>query len=183
LQTRVGRKPLEGVACRCWHPTDAVDSVSEEQAMPLKTMKTLALAGTLAGATCAVCTATPRVHAIAPPSAAELGLAGADATRWSTLRDQTIDLRDTTRATVQRELDTLRTLLATDAPDLDAYERELEQAIDSRVAAERDLRQRKLAFYDSLAPDRKAKVAATMLERLNRLERLRTALLDLAGTP
>lgn len=150
--------------------------------MWLNTVKILALGGSLAGATCAVCTATPR-QAMTPPSATELGLGGADATRWNALRDQTLDARDTTRATVLREVDTLRRLLASDAPDLDAYEREIEQAIDSHVAAERDLRQRKLAFYDGLAPDQKAKVRAAMLDRLNRLERLRQAWLDAAGSP
>jgi len=148
-----------------------------------QSVKVLALAGSLAGATCAVCTATPRVRAMAPPSAAELGLAGPDATRWNTLRDQTIDARETTRATVLRELDALRALLATDAPDLDAYERGIEQSIESHVAAERDLRQKKLAFYDGLAPAQKAKVRAVMLDRLNRLERLREAWLDASGSP
>jgi len=146
-------------------------------------VKIWALAGSLACATCAVCTATPRGQAMAPPSAAELGLAGADATRWNALRDQTIDARETTRATVLREVDTLRALLASSAPDLDAYEREIEQAVDSHVAAERDLRRKKLAFYDSLAPDEQAKVRAAMLDRLNRLERLRQAWLDMSSAP
>lgn len=152
--------------------------------MWLNTMKILALTGSLAGATCAVCTATPRHQAMAPPSAAELGLDGADAPRWNALRDQTIDARVTALATALREKDALRGLLAANAPDLDAYEREIEQAIDGHVAAERDLRRQKLAFYDSLAPDQQAKVRAAMLDRLNRLERLRQAWLDVAsGTP
>jgi Spy/CpxP family protein refolding chaperone len=151
--------------------------------MWINPMKVLTLAGSLAGATCAVCTATPRDRVIAPPSAAELGLAGADATRWNALRDQSIDARQSTRATVLHETDALRTLLASSAPDLDAYEREVEQAIDSHVAAERELRRQKLAFYDSLAPDQQAKLRAALLDRLNRVERLRQAWLDATGTP
>jgi Spy/CpxP family protein refolding chaperone len=160
-----------------------VDADSEDEAMWLNTVKVLALTGSLAGATCAVCTATPRARELAPPSAAELGLAGADATRWNALRDETIDARTSTRAAVLRETDTLRTLLASNAPDLDAYEREIEHAIDGHVAAERELRQKKLAFYDSLAPDQQAKLRAAMLDRLNRLERLRQAWLDATGSP
>jgi Spy/CpxP family protein refolding chaperone len=143
----------------------------------------LAFTGLLAGATFAVCAATPGLHASGPPTADQLGLAGADAAQWTALRDATIDLRDSARATAQHEIDTLRALLASDAPDLDAFDREIEQAIDRHAAAARALRQRKLAFYDRLAPDQQAKLRAAMLDRLNRIDRLRSALLELGDTP
>lgn len=151
--------------------------------MIIKAVHTLSIAGLLAGATFATCAAVPHFRTAAPPTAEEIGLAGAAATQWTTLRDQSIDLRDSARATALHEIDKLRTLLAADAPDLDAFDREIEQAIDSHTAAARALRQRKLAFYDGLAPDQKARVRAAMLERLDRLERLRSALLDFANQP
>lgn len=147
-------------------------------------IRTLLMSGALAGATCATCGAVgSHWKGSAPPTAEELGLSGASATQWSTLRDQTIDLRDAGRSALLQEVDKARTVLASDAPDLDAFDRELEQAIDTHAAAARALRQRKLAFYDGLAPDQQAKVRAAMLDRLNRLERLRAAFMDLANTP
>lgn len=151
--------------------------------MIIKAAHTLSIAGLLAGATFATCAAVPHLRGTAPPTAEQIGLAGAAATQWTTLREQSIDLRDSARATTLHEIDKLRTLLAADAPDLDAFDREIEQAIDSHAAAARVLRQRKLAFYDGLAPDQKAKVRAAMLERLDRLERLRSALLDFVNQP
>jgi Spy/CpxP family protein refolding chaperone len=147
--------------------------------MNTTTIRTLALAGLVAGATFAAYAATPRLHAPAPPTADQLGLAGADAAEWNTLRDQTIDLRDSARATALRDVDTLRVLLATETPDLDAFDREIEQAINRHAAASRALRQRKLAFYDRLAPAQQAKLRAAMLDRLNRLDHLRSALMNL----
>lgn len=147
------------------------------------TLRTLTIAGLLAGATCVAYAAMPRTRAFDPPTAAELGLDGATATEWNTLRDQTIDLRDSSRAEVQQQMTTLRALLATDSPDLDAFEKNAEREVDSRLAAARALRQRKLAFYDGLAPAQQANVRAVMRERLDRLARLRAAMQDLATAP
>lgn len=147
-------------------------------------LRTLLMSGALAGATCATCGAVgSHWKGTAPPTAEDLGLSGVSATQWTTLRDQTIDLRDSGRSALMHEFDKARAVLGSDAPDLDAFDRELEQALDAHAAAARALRQRKLAFYDGLAPDQQAKVRAVLLDRLNRLERIRAALMDATSTP
>jgi len=159
--------------------TDPVASPAEEHPMKTTTIRNLAIAGTLAGAAFAASAATPHLFRAGPPTADELGLSGTAATEWSELREETIDLRDAARATALDEFDKLRALLATDAPDLDAYDREIEQAIDRHLAAARALRQRKVEFYDGLAPDQQAKLRAAVRDRMDRIARFRSALLDI----
>jgi hypothetical protein len=137
------------------------------------------LAGTIAGSAGAAA-ALPRLHGLAPPEAAEVGLAGDQAAQWNALRDETIALRDDARQRLREGADQLHALLATEAPDLDGFARQADADVDARIAAYRALRDRKLAFYDALAPDQQARMRAAFTARLERFERLRAALLELA---
>lgn len=139
----------------------------------------VALAGTIAGSAGAAA-ALPRLHALTPPDAAEVGLAGNEAMQWNALRDETIAFRDAARQRLRTGTDQLHALLASPAPDLDAFGHQADAEVDARIAGFRALRDRKLAFYDALAPDQQARMRAAFSTRLERLERLRAAVLELA---
>ena len=136
-------------------------------------------AAALTGAA-ALAAAAPRVRPFDPPTAEQLGLSGAAAAQWSGLRTQTISLRDAARGAARQRLDALRQLLASAAPDLDAFSRASEQQIDAHIAQARALKAQQLALYDSLPASQRAQVRAVMLQRLDRLQHLRAALAELA---
>jgi hypothetical protein len=126
----------------------------------------------LAGATFAAYAAVEHARPFAPPTAAELGLSGTYVVQWNDLREQTLSLRDSARGAVRQRIQHLDELLATAAPDLDAFDREAQQATDSYIAQARALKAKKLAFYDSLPAQQQAQVRLVLRNRLERLQQL-----------
>ena len=124
--------------------------------------------------------AASRPHPFDPPGAAALGLDGAAAQQWTALREETIALRSTMRDAATRKLAALQDLLATAAPDLDAFNRDAETETDALLMRARALNARKLAFYDSQPAAQQARMRAVMRTRVERLQHLRSALSELA---
>ncbi|GEM_PF-5851969 len=139
-------------------------------------VRTLLFAALLAtGLTAGAMAALPPVRPFAPPSAAALGLGGAQASQWEALRQETAELRDTARRTLHDRIQRLESLLDEPAPDLRGFSREADQQIDAYLAAARRLHERRLAFYESLDPAAQAALRGALKARLQRAERLRNA--------
>jgi Spy/CpxP family protein refolding chaperone len=85
------------------------------------------------------------------------------------------------RADIEALVIRIKNDLAAPAADLRATAAEIDATVDRRIAAQRDLREARLAFYDQLDPAQQEKARAELLDRIERLERLRVALLDLAA--
>jgi hypothetical protein len=123
--------------------------------------------------------AMPRPHTFDPPTAAELGLDSTHTTRWTRLREETIALKASARAEVRSRLEQADKLLASDSADLNAFSSDIDHEIDAYLAQSRDLRDRKLALYQSLSPSEQASTRAVMRERIERAKRLRSAFVTL----
>lgn len=119
--------------------------------------------------------AIPRGRTATPPSATELGLDARHAAAWEQLRAETIALRDAGRSELRERLRQADAILADDHADLRAFSADLDSDVDAWLARSRDLRARKLAFFESLSDTEKAHVREVMRERLARLARLRSA--------
>jgi hypothetical protein len=139
----------------------------------------LLLAAGLLGGGAVAGTTLQQARAFDPPTAEQLGLGGDAATKWVALREQSIALRESARGAAKQRLDTLHQLLASSAPDLDAFSHQSEQQADQLLAQARALKAQKLALYDSLPASQQAQVRAVLLKRLERFEHLRTALNEL----
>jgi hypothetical protein len=85
------------------------------------------------------------------------------------------------RADVEALVARLKADLAAPAADLRLTAAEVDATVDRRIAAQRQLREARLAFYDQLDPAQQEQTRAELLDRIERLERLRVALLDLAA--
>ena len=140
---------------------------------PILALLAAAAISTAIGATAYA--AMPRTRAALPPSATELGLDARHAAAWEQLRAETIALRDAGRGELRERLQQADAILADDHADLRAFSADLDSDVDAWLARSRDLRARKLAFFDSLSDTEKAHVRDVMRERLARLARLRSA--------
>jgi len=116
--------------------------------------------------------ATARFRPFDPPTSDQLGLTGQDASRWNELRSRTLSLHESGRDAARQMVDSISRLLATDDPDLGAFDREAEQRVDHYVGEARALNAEKLAFYDHLQPSQRAVLRTVMRERLDRVRRL-----------
>lgn len=85
------------------------------------------------------------------------------------------------RADIEALVIRIKADLAAPGADLRATAAEIDATIDRRIAAQRELREARLAFYDQLDPAQQERTRAELLDRIERLERLRVALLDLAA--
>ncbi len=134
-----------------------------------------AIAATL---TIATAVAAPRLaqERFTPPTAAELGFAGARAQQWEALRQESIALRRVGREDLIGGVTEFRGLLDQPAPDLRAFSNESQRRVDAHMAEMRELRDRQLDFYESLSPTEQAKVRAAIAQRIDRLSQLRQRL-------
>lgn len=134
------------------------------------------LVTSMAGAS--VLAASPRGPALAleTPSAAELGLDPSHAAAWERLRAESLQLRTSARQDMRERLSQADDILASDAPDLRALSADVDRRLDEYLARSRDLRARKLAFYESLSPAEQASVRDMLRARLDRMQRVRSAL-------
>lgn len=135
-----------------------------------------AIAATLTIATAVAAPRFVQAERFAPPTAAELGFAGARAQEWEALRQETIALRRIGREELFAGITEFRGLLDQPAPDLRAFSNESQRRVDAQMAEMRDLRDRQLDFYESLSPAEQAKVRAAMAQRIDRLSQLRQRL-------
>jgi len=115
----------------------------------------------------------------APPTSAELGLAGASATQWDGLRQETIALRNSVREQVKERSGQFAGMLDQTQPDLRGFTHTVQHEVDTTLAQARSLQERKLDFYDSLPPAQQAQVRVAMKAELERAQRLRAAVLTL----
>jgi hypothetical protein len=98
------------------------------------------------------------------------------------LRADTLQQRAVARADVQREMAALQTLLSSNTADFDTFAGGIDREVDAHLAASRALRDRKLAFYRSLAPEAQARLRASASDRLDRLTHLRAAMLEMSSS-
>lgn len=145
--------------------------------------KSLYLVAAVAAAlTVATAVAAPRfadADRFAPPTAAQIGIAGAHAKRWDALRQEAIALRRVGREDLRDGMQEFRTLLDQSSPDLRAFSNESQRRVDAHMAEARALRDRQLDLYESLTPAEQAKVRAAMAERLDRFAQLRERLIGM----
>ncbi len=123
----------------------------------------------------------PRPSAFAPPTASELGLDARHTATWNALREETLNLRESAREEIRSKLHQAYALLADDNADLGALAASNDSAIDDALARSRALRDRKLAFYQTLNADEQRAVRSAMRSRLERAQRLRAAFATLSG--
>jgi hypothetical protein len=115
----------------------------------------------------------------APPTSAELGLAGTSATQWDSLRQESIALRNGVREQIKERSGQFAALLDQSQPDLRGFSHTVQHDVDTTLAQARGLQERKLDFYDSLPPAQQAQVRVAMKAELERAQRLRAAVLTL----
>lgn len=140
---------------------------------PILALLAAAAISTAIGATAYA--ALPHNRAGTPPGATELGLDSSHAAAWEQLRAETIALRDAGRSELRQRLQQADAILADEHADLRAFSADLDSDVDAWLARSRDLRARKLSFFESLSDSEKANVRNVMRERLARLARLRSA--------
>jgi Spy/CpxP family protein refolding chaperone len=144
-----------------------------------RTRKTLLITGLSAGlllalgATASAGQRAGGADAFAAPTASELGLAGAKAQRWESLRAESQALRRVGREDLGGGVRELRQLLDEPNPDLRGFTAQSQQKFDAHVAEARALREKQLDFYESLTPAEQAKVRQAMAKRIDRLALLR----------
>jgi uncharacterized membrane protein len=119
--------------------------------------------------------AMPHPLAFAPPSASELGLDANQTSTWNALREETLNLRESAREEFRSKIEQADALLADDNADLGALSRSIDSAVDDALARSRALRDRKLAFYQTLNPNEQRAAREAMRSRLERAKHLRAA--------
>ncbi|GMU43012.1 MAG: Spy/CpxP family protein refolding chaperone [Xanthomonadales bacterium] len=134
-----------------------------------KTLLALALIASLAGTGHAV--AGSFLDRPTPPTAAELGLSPAQAAEWQAIQADAKALRSATLEQVKTELDRTQAALAEPDADLAAIGQEYQSIAFAALLEQRQLRNRRLAFYESLNPDQQARVRAFLIEVSERAER------------
>lgn len=137
--------------------------------MMRKTLLALALAVGLAGTGHAI--AGPFLNRPTPPTAAELGLTAEQAAQWQAIQADASALRQATLAQVKAELDRTQEELAQPDADLRAIGQQYQSIALAALLEQRQLRDRRLAFYASLDPQQQAQVRAFLLEVSERAER------------
>lgn len=140
------------------------------------------MAAVAAALTVATTFAAPRfadADRFAPPTASELGIAGAHAKQWDALRQDAIALRRVGREDLRDGMQEFRALLDQSSPDLRAFSNESQRRVDAHMAEARALRDRQLDLYESLTPAEQAKVRAAMAQRLDRFAQLRERLIGM----
>lgn len=134
-----------------------------------KTMLALVLIAGLAGTGHAV--AGPFLPRLDPPTAAELGLTAAQAAEWQAIAADAQSLRQATLDQVKAELDRTQVELSQADADLREIGREYQSIAFAALLEQRQLRDRRLAFYNGLNPQQQAQVRAFLLEVSERAER------------
>jgi hypothetical protein len=106
-----------------------------------------------------------------PPTAAELGLNTEATGEWQAIQADAQALRSRTLKTVEAELGDAKETLATSNPDLRSVGLEFQSIALGFLMEQRQIRDRRLAFYNSLTPDQQLQVREFMIEQIERAER------------
>lgn len=115
--------------------------------------------------------AGPFLQRLTPPTASELGLTAAQAAEWQAIQTDAQALRQATLDQVKAELDQTQAALAEPDADLGAIGQEYQAIALAALLEQRQLRNRRLDFYESLDPAQQAKVRAFLIEVSERAER------------
>ena len=121
-----------------------------------------------------------RAQARSQAFAAELALDPAQQAAWSGVQRERIEFLLGLRLDLEQLKVRVRRDLADPAADLRQTAAAIEATVDRELAAHRAVRDAQLAFYDGLDAGQQAKVRAHLLERIEKLERLREAIADLS---
>lgn len=144
-----------------------------------KSLLALVLIGGLAAASGAV--AGPFFGRPQPPTAAALGLNPAQASQWQAIQSQAQSLRQTTLKQVASELGDAKLALAAPNADLRAIGAGFQTIAIDFLSEQRQVRDQRLAFYDSLNPAQQAQVRDFLIEQIERAERALRAVQVLQG--
>lgn len=145
-----------------------------------KTLLALALVAGLASTGHAV--AGPFFNRPTAPTAAELGLSATQASEWQAIAADAKSLRESTLQSVEAELAETQSALASPNADLRAIGADYQSIALTALMEQRQLRDRRLAFYDSLNPTQQAQVRAYLIAMAERAERAIRAFEVLQGS-
>ena len=134
-----------------------------------KTLLALALVAGFARADQAV--AGPFLNRPTPPTASELGLDATQAAEWKAIQVDAQALRQDTLMHVKLELAETREALAEPDVDLRAIGQDYQSIALTALMQQRQLRDRRLAFYSGLNPHQQAQVCEFLIEVTERAER------------
>ncbi len=145
-----------------------------------KSLLALTLIAGLSGAQHAV--AGPFFNRAQAPSAQELGLDASQQAAWEQIQAQTLAFRKATLSSIAAELADTRVALANPGVDLRAIGADYQTIALTALMEQRQLRDQRLAFYDSLNPAQQAQVRAFLIEATEQAERALRAIAVLQGS-
>ena len=137
--------------------------------MNRRTLLALALVAGFASANQVV--AGPFFNRPTPPSAVELGLDAAQTAEWQAIQADAMALRQDTLMHVKLELAQTRESLAEPDADLRAIGQDYQSIALTALMEQRQLRERRLAFYNGLNPQQQAEVREFLIDVTERTER------------
>jgi hypothetical protein len=126
--------------------------------------------------------AGPFFNRAQPPTAAELGLDASQTAAWNQIQTQALDLRKSTLAALEVELAQTRVALADPQVDLRAIGAAYQSIALGALMEQRQLRDQRLAFYNSLTPSQQAQVREFLIRATEAAERAIRAIEVLQGT-
>jgi hypothetical protein len=145
-----------------------------------KTMMALVLSAGLASTGAVV--AGPFFNRPQAPTAAELGLDANQSAQWQAIQADTRSFRQHTLQALKAELDDTKTALASPDADLRTIGQDYQSIALAALMEQRQLRDRRLAFYESLNAQQQGEVRAYLVTLIDRAERAIRAIEVLQGT-
>ncbi len=116
-----------------------------------------------------------------PPTASELGLDANQTREWHSIQADAKALRHQTLQVVEAELGDAKSTLATSNPDMRGIGQEFQSIALAFLMEQRQLRDRRLAFYNSLSPAQQLEVREYLIVQIERAERAIRAFETLQG--
>ncbi len=132
----------------------------------------LVLATLLAASLCLGSAQANTLPIFNPPSAEQLHLSPEQAQEWAALQADAIALRRQLLAEVAQDLPALEQALAAPDADLGLLAQHVQSQVLYALWQTQPIRERRLAFYESLDPDQQAQVRSWLIGVVQRLERL-----------
>ncbi|MCB1602086.1 MAG: Spy/CpxP family protein refolding chaperone [Lysobacterales bacterium] len=125
--------------------------------------------------------AGPFFNRVQAPSAQELGLDASQQAAWEQIQAQTLAFRKATLSSIEAELAETRVALADPDVDLRAIGADYQTIALTALMEQRQLRDQRLAFYDSLNPSQQAQVRGFLIQATEQAERALQAIAVLQG--
>lgn len=126
-------------------------------------------------------TAGPFFPRPTPPTAAELGLDANQTSEWNAIQADAKALRNKTLQIVEAELGDAKSSLETPNPDMRSIGLEFQSIALAFLMEQRLIRDRRLAFYNSLTPAQQLEVREYLIVQIERAERAIRAFETLQG--